>query len=842
MSLFSSKKRVLAVAALVLLLLFLLRPGAYRLKSRIVLSMSAALGRSVDLSSVHIRLLPRPGFDLENLVVYDDPAFGAEPILRAAEVTADVRLLSLARGKLEIARLDLTEPSLNLVRGESGRWNIEALLERTAHTPLAPTGKAKSEPRPAFPYIEATSARINFKNGQEKKPYTLTNADFSLWQDSENAWGVRLKAQPFRTDLSVNDMGQLRVSGTWQRAAALRDTPLDFSLEWNRAQLGQLTKFLTGYDQGWRGGVQLDATLTGTPANLQIASSTVIDDFRRYDITAGEALRLATVCTGQYHSTDRALQDLACNASVGAGSIQLKGDVGLPGSGKYGLLLTAENVPASAVLALVRHAKKNLPEDLTATGTLHGSATIDGHGVQPQVEGRGEFSDLRLISAMDKTEIGPRTVPFVVKSGKWSGAPKGVHRDLPNLRPPDGARLEFGPVSMSGHAAPKISGWIARSGYEVAVVGESDVARDLNIARLAGLAALRATTEGTAQLDLTVSGSWAAPGNGVAAAFRGPRIVGTAKLKDVRVVVQGGGGPMEIASADLQLLPDRVQVSKLNAKAAGTSWTGSLEVPRGCGTPSTCEGRFDIHTKQLVLSELGAWINPGTKDRPWYRALESTTSGPAPFLAGVRASGRVSVDRLQMQNVGATGVVGKVRLDLGKLEITGLSGDFLGGKSTADVHFNLSAMPADCGGSGTLKGVALARWADAMKDPWIEGTATASYEFSGTCAGGFWQTADAAMRFDVRDGRLPHITLSEPSGIRMKHFSGQAQLHAGKFVVSDAVLDSGSGQFKVSGTVSLRRELGLKLVRETGTGGYAVSGTVAAPRVSASAVEQAKLK
>src|SRR6476661_9480754 len=120
-------------AALVLLLLFLVRPGASRLKSRIIISLSAAVGRPVDLGAVHIRLLPRPGFDLENLVVYDDPAFGAEPILRASEVTADLRLMSLVRGRIEIARLDLTEPSLNLVHRETGHWNLEALLERTAH-------------------------------------------------------------------------------------------------------------------------------------------------------------------------------------------------------------------------------------------------------------------------------------------------------------------------------------------------------------------------------------------------------------------------------------------------------------------------------------------------------------------------------------------------------------------------------------------------------------------------------------------------------------------------------------------------------------------------------------
>ena len=121
MKFFSSKRRIVA-AALILLALFLLRPGASRLKSRITFSISSALARPVDIGSVHLRLLPRPGFDLQNLVVYDDPAFGAEPMLRASEVTAALRLTSMLRGRLEIARLDLTEPSLNLVQAASGRW------------------------------------------------------------------------------------------------------------------------------------------------------------------------------------------------------------------------------------------------------------------------------------------------------------------------------------------------------------------------------------------------------------------------------------------------------------------------------------------------------------------------------------------------------------------------------------------------------------------------------------------------------------------------------------------------------------------------------------------------
>ena len=137
------------VAAVILLGLFLVRPGAARLKTRIANSISLAVARPAEIGAVHLRFLPQPGFDLENLIIYEDPAFGAEPMLRAPEVTAVVRLTSLVRGRLDISRLELTEPSLNLVRLADGRWNWQALLERTERTPLAPTAKSKigSAPR-----------------------------------------------------------------------------------------------------------------------------------------------------------------------------------------------------------------------------------------------------------------------------------------------------------------------------------------------------------------------------------------------------------------------------------------------------------------------------------------------------------------------------------------------------------------------------------------------------------------------------------------------------------------------------------------------------------------------
>jgi hypothetical protein len=849
---FFSKRRVLAATAFLLLVaLFLLRPGASRLKSRIVYSISAAVGRSVDIGSVHLRLLPRPGFDLENLVVYDDPAFGAEPMLRAGEVTADLRLMSLVRGHLEIARLDLTDPSLNLVHGANGRWNLEALLERTAHTPLAPTSKAKSEARPGFPYIAATGARINFKSGPEKRPYALTNADFSLWQDSENTWGVRLKAQPFRTDLNLNDTGTLQVNGTWQRAGTLRDTPLQFSIEWNRAQLGQVTKFFSGNDQGWRGGVLLDVTLSGTPGKLQITSNLSIQDFRRYDIESGSALRLAGHCDGQFSSIDLSFHELACNAPVGSGLVALKGDLGLLGTSNYGLVLMAENLPASAAVELARRAKKNLPEDLAARGTVSGSVSIerDAASTQLRVAGRGEVSEFRLASATEKAEIGPETIPFVVTSGNSANAVsrQSARKSIGGMQVAQGARLEFGRFAIATPSAsahsPVVRGWIARSGYELAITGETEIGRSLRVARMFGIPALQSTAEGTAQVDLQVMGAWAGRG------FPGPQVTGAAKLRNVRIALRGTSGPIDVSSADLQFLPDEVRVEKLTAKAAETSWTGSLAMPRGCGTPSICAVRFNLNANQIRLSELREWVSPQPKERPWYRVLDSNTPAGTPFLESLHASGSFTADRLLLQGFEGTHVAANVSLDSGKLQIYELAADFLGGKHRGEWRADFSAKPAVCSGTGKLAGISLARLADSAKGQWIAGTADASYEVKGDCPADFWASADGTLQFDVTDGSLAHFSLSEDAGpLKVTRFLGKARLQAGRLETKDARLDSADARFQVSGTMSLKRELDLKLVRATNGvpgAGYAITGTLTEPLVvprSAGPETQAQLK
>lgn len=845
----SSRQRFAAAAVLILLALFLVRPGVSHLKSRIATSISRAVDRPVEIGAVHLRFLPRPGFDLDNLVVYEDPAFGAEPMLRAPEVAALVRLTSLLRGRLDISRLELTEPSLNLVRRkEDGRWNLAALLERARRTPLAPTAKSKSEPRPGFPYIEASSGRINFKSGAEKKPYALLDADFALWQESENTWGVRLKAQPLRTDMSLSDTGLLRVSGTWQRAASLLETPLQFTAAWDKVQLGQLTKLVSGVDKGWRGDSRIDVSLSGTPSALQISTDASIQGFHRYDILSGDALSMAAHCDGKYSAAAGALREIFCTGPVGGGLVTVKGDAGPPGSRLLNLTLDLESVPANSVAQLIRRAKKDLPADLVAQGTVRGSFSLREDGSSPpEFQGSGEFLEFHLQSPSNKVEFAPGKVPFVLSSEARPDKPSRDPARNSNSQPASSEiRIDYGPfpVALGRPAAAQAHGWLSRSGYDLSLRGEGEVAQTLRVASLFGIPALKANANGVAQLDLEIAGSWNAAQSTAGSTFSVPGVTGTVQLRNVLATVRGFHGPLEITSAELKLSSTEARLDKLNAHAADAHWTGSFTLPRGCGTPDACAIQFNLNSDELVLSALFGWLGSHPVERRWYQVLSPSSPQAPGLLRNMRASGTVTISRLLIHHVPVNHVSAAVDLIRSKLNISDLRFDVLGGKHRGDWQADFTGPTPLYKGFGSLTSVSLQQATAAVHDTASEkatsGTATATYQLSanGKNSATFWQAAEGELHFKVEDAIFPHIALpSDPGPLEISQWQGSGHLRQGKIEIQNSQIVSPTNLYEVTGSATFGQVLDLKLSGASKLPSahpvtYRITGTLAEPLVT----------
>jgi len=878
---------VAAILAL-LLILFLFRPGVHQLRNRIAMSIGSALGRRVALDNVRLRVLPRPGFDLEGLVIYDDPAFSAEPMIRAQEVSAAIRVRSLLRGRLEIATLSANEPSINLVRNDQGRWNLASLLERNAQIPAAPTGKSTSGRRPAFPYLEAGHARINFKIGQTKKSYALMDADVALWQDSENSWGARMKAAPVRTDFNLTDTGLLQVNATWQRASSLPSTPLQLAVQWQKGQLGQITKLLSGRDRGWRGEVNFTANLSGTPEALLIESQTAIEDFRRYDIVGSESVRLATSCSGQYNADTSTLADLLCESPVRDGMLRLRGALSVVAQvPNYDLTLEAEQVPLTSVVRLLRQAKKQIPGDLTATGLLNAefratrSAAGDiVQGISPRWTGTGSATNVRLGSNggngrnAGKDEVALGTIPLALipvtataaeSHGGRPGHPGTKEdKDKDKDQEPAETHLRIGPVALAVNASAPVNagGWISVAGYRFFLRGDVELKDLFRLENVLGLPVSRPAAEGSAKLDVSVSGPWQG--------FAPPAALGTAQLRNLRAEMRGLNTPIEIGSATMSLTPDAVLMQKISARTGSTHWSGEVTAPRHCtassaapgaaapgvtpGVAPTCVFQFDLTVDQLSTGDLAEWFTPHPAKRPWYRILNSSSNsssddalGPSPLFA-IQARGKLHVGRFGLKKMFATQVATQVDVDRGKITLTALRAQLLQGTHQGnwvidvsnhdvlnhDAAAPSSAQPLRYHGSGTLQDISLEQLGTLMNDAWIAGTADGTFDVSGS-GDSFRELlahSDAKLQFAMRNGSLPHIEIpGAPVPLPVHRFSGDLRLKKGAWELSGGRLESRDGIYQVRGTVS--KDSGVDFVLTRGDElSWTLTGTLADPQVA----------
>lgn len=813
-------KRVVAFIVLLLFALFIFRPQVGLLHRKVAESLSWELGRRVEIAAVHIRFLPRPGLEVENLTIYDNPEFGAEPLLRSPEVDAWLRVSSLLRRRIEISSLSLSDASVNLSRNSQGKWNFEELVERASKASTAPTTAGKREPRRVFPYIEATRARINFKDGLEKTHFALTNAEFSLWQGAENQWGMRLRASPIRTDANLTDTGMISVNGTWQRSAVLYDTPIQFSLDWKQAQIGQISKLLFGTDKEWRGSARLSSNFSGTLRNLKITSEASIDQLRRQDMPAGPDFTVAAQCAAEYKSDERALINLDCSAPSGNGTLELKGSAaGIPFS-SYDVTLLAKDAPVESALELVRHVNQTIPRDLSATGTMDLAFSFTRSSSSPvsQLRGEGEAKGVHLNSRAG-SELLLGNVPFHLVTRR--SALKSQASSTQNL-----PELQMGPINVSlGRPAPvQAQVLLSRTGYTASIHGEAGVKRLLQTAQMLNLPAPQVSAEGVTALDLNLAGAW-----GLAK----PTVNGTAQLRSVHAQVRGLNSPFQIRRADLLIDTDAVRVKNLEAVAAESTWHGSLLIPRPCAVPELCKIQLHLRSPEASALALNRLFNPLAVKRPWYRILAISSSSN--YLSKVTATGSVAIDKLTLGSTVCSRFSSELDLQKAKLSLSNLHGNLLGGQSSATWKADFSVHPPVYSGNGSFDGVSLAAISELMRTEWIDGSGSANYRFksSGWNAQDLLNEAELSANFTVKDGSFPHVVLSENADpLHMSAFSGQLAFRDGKFSLEDTELVTQGGVFNVSGTASVAGDLNLKMTRENSTG-YLVSGTLDQTRVSA---------
>jgi hypothetical protein len=846
------RRLVLALAVLGLLLAVVFVPpfiSVGRYKGRIVRLISASLGRPVHLASAQLRLLPRPGFVLYDLSVEEDPAFGSEPILHANTVTASIRLFSLWRG-LQISRISVDEASLNLVRNQEGHWNVESLFRSASH----PAGNAVGQTAPrhaALPYLEATDSRINVKNGSEKLPFSLIDADLSFWQEEPGEWRIRLRGQPARTDLSLElaDTGIVRLEADLHRAPELRQMPLHMEAEWREAQLGQLTRLLVGSDAGWRGNLtgelQLDGTLDAAQVKARLSASNV----HREEFAPAEAMDFDANCGFTYHLSSRAFQGVQCDSPVGDGRIRLAGN--LPGDGANPTFtVELDRFPVDFALDALRTVRSNFGEGLEASGTVGGKITYAGNEESnPPPSPRALRVSRTKRSREPKGEStahGPLSGSFTVQDLALTGA--GLDRPIratrlvlePSLAESDhsaGLPVVSATASIpAGATAPlTVTSRFALSGYEVSVRGTASIGRLRELVRIAGLqgnAPLDAMAGGPVTVEMTAEGPWLAPevpsAESQASAAASNSSAGSDQLN--------GTLTFHNASWKADYLANPVEISQatLHFDGAGARWdpvafsygtvkgTADVELPYRCVSAQSCPPSFHVKFGALDAGALqAAVLGARQKGTLLSELIARLTPSSAPSWP--KLEGTAQADSLVLGPVTLTRPTATLSIAQDGAEITALDAGLLGGTVQASGTLRAAGANGNSGNApiyslaGEFQQLNPASVGQFLGQRWTGGeiSGTGKIDLAGYEAKDLASSAQGSLHFEWRRGsagstaRFPGIASDSafpdipPSLSRFDRWTGDAEVAGGAITLQQNEVQRGVRRTTVAAKLTL---------------------------------------
>jgi AsmA-like protein len=856
---------VLGGLLLLLILAALILPpliNINRYQRRIVASLSTGLGRPVEVSGIHLRLLPRPGVQIAHFAVEEDPAFGAEPILQCSDVSAAFRLLSLWRGRLEIARISLDEPSLDLGRNAQGEWNFASVLTQASRTLQAPTANRIPGRQLRFPYIEATSARINFKQGDEKKPFSFLNADIAVWLEDPNEWRVRFTAQPVRTDMNISasDTGELRVSGSVRRAPSMGEMPLDLDVAWSKAPLGQLSRMLNGEDSGWRADAEAQMHLTGTADDVRVRVEAVAAGFHRAEFEPARPLRLYTVCTGEFLRSRQVWQRIACTTPVGSGRLALSGSVALAPPSVSGsslapahsaprtadqqesstLSLAVERVPAGAALELLRHVRNSFAAEATATGTLDGlilltaspgvwsSPAVSGsiHATQVAIDAPGTVQ-----TSLPSVTLTTETIP---KSGTAArNAAVSVHGPLTLMLQPVA-------VDLGGAQPLVIDGQLGVHTFAIHSAGMASLRRLLPIARgfgvfrsaLAGLA-----PEGTAQMNLEAAGPWIAPVSDADTPAPPATLSGTLRVEDASLVPTYLARPLLIHSAHAAIGSAGIDWSGIQARLGTVDFTASLRMPVTCPSASDCVRHFDVTASEVALTDVRTALHAKNTGRELVRQFMNRVEAGAaawPPLEGTVRVDRLNAGRALLRNVTASVAISDNSVRFLSFDARTLGGTLqgtgemlVGAAKPYTAEVQLSRINAD-----DLAALFNERWGGGVLD------LSAKLRLSGSTAAELAKSARGSFRYEWSNGGWAEAQSQvpgeiQPSGFRrFDRWTADGSVSSGVLHLEHSLLSSGETTSAVSGSISLDRSLSLDIAAQGAEPATRVTGTLAESAVT----------
>ena len=556
--------------------------GVERYRHRLEAGLQEALKRPVTFGAISFRLLPRPGFVIDNVVVQEDPAFGAEPFALVDRIVCDLGWGNLWRPGLDIAQLRLERPTLNIVRSARGEWNLEDFLPKLGvFGPPANLDRGSGRPRGDLG-LEIADGRINFKAGADKKPVAVTDVrgrmDFNAHQALVE---FRLVGNPVRTDLSVPTPGEVELEGRWapgQDKAGRQEV----RLRARRAMLYNWVPLLSGRNPEIYGRVDLEVRLSGSRRLLHVEGEATLSELHRWEqLPPAEPFTCAVRWRGQFDRDRGRIAFENVETSFADSRLRLTGVVeGIGNSPSLDLVMALERARLEDLMVLGRRLG-GYSGRFGITGRAEGLLTVRGPWRERRYGGILTARDVRLA-----TPSGSFPVSEVVVSIDRRGVRLAPARLT--LAP----RVELVVEGLLDAAAPQPHYAFA---FSVKAVPLRDLVRFGRAAGLHAVDNVDAQGIGTGTFHLAGS-AWP---------LAAPTLNGAGELRAARVSVPGLKEPLNVPQARILVTRERVVVDPVVAVMGTSLFKGRLARKTGPGQPWD----FDVHVNHLEVEEALQWFD-----------------------------------------------------------------------------------------------------------------------------------------------------------------------------------------------------------------------------------------
>jgi hypothetical protein len=654
------------------------------LKNRLTARLEAAFGRPVEVGRYDVTLWTGPTLEAKSVTVGEDPRFGGEYFLRADTVSVRLGWQSLLRGRLELGTLRLTRPSLTLVCGADGDWNLAEWLPKPSGTRLQPGAFGPARPlRSALPFhrIEVKGGRINFKRANEKLPFAFVGVLGTVDTESPGIWRIDLAAIPWRAAVLLQQAGRIHVAGHVGGTSS-RLLPAALDLSWTGASVSDVLRLVRSYDYGVRGTLNLaiaartegDAwTLLGRAELRQLhrwdlavrsdnPSVNLIAKMKLYPGASGLELKEARLEGPRSYA--RAAGSVVWNRPVKRAAAD-----SVPGQ----LQIRSTGIDLTDVLSWVRAFHSDVADDIS----LHGIAGLDAsfsrwppHLTKAVIASQGvDLTGTRLRVPVhlgrlefqyDRNRISllPATLSFGTTDGSFRiDRPSGTVSDSSSLLRIAGNMTQVRDLI----AAASELGWNLSRGWEIAGPFRCDL-------RWPG-AQLPWQTQPVGSIELGRSGGEPYP-----ASLRAPFL--NQSVDQIHALAEWKPGAHHIALS--------------SAQAFGARWSGTLD-----RRDSDREWKFALSADRLAGADLDRWLNPRWRESLLDRMLPFLNSRAVANAVpeNLRASGYLSLDQFTVATLVVRHLQGDLKIKGRRVALTNATGQLYGGKIGGSIDAELEATP-----------------------------------------------------------------------------------------------------------------------------------------------------